>query len=104
MEYIIIFVIVASHISLSSKIDKLINMRKKESKKNVSSLKELVGKKISIETDEMLSVVYGCETKGILKEFDNKWIVLETINKKDKRELYYYRINSITSIDIINND
>lgn len=104
MEYIIIFVIVASHISLSSKIDKLINMRKKESKKNVSSLKELVGKKISIETDDQLSVVYGFETKGILKEFDNKWIVLETINKKDKRELYYYRINSITSIDIINND
>lgn len=104
MEYVIIFALVASHISLSSKIDKLINMQKKESKKYFSSLNELIGKKISIETDDDSSDTFGYEKEGILKEFDDRWIVLETTDKKDKKNLFYYRLSNVTSIDIVKND
>lgn len=45
--------------------------------------------------------MFGSETKGILKQFNDEWIVIETINKKSKKEQYYYKLNNIVSIDIV---
>lgn len=101
MEFVIILAIVGAYLGLSSKLDKLINKQMKHSKNKFPSLNELIGKTISIETTDELDFVFGSETKGILKEFNHQWIVIETTNKKNKKELYYYRLNNITSINVI---
>lgn len=98
MNFVIIMSILCVYLSLSSKLDKLINNQVKDSKNTFPSLKELIGKKISIETSDQLDLIFGSVTTGILKEYNDKWLVLESTNKK---ELYYYRLNNIISIDII---
>lgn len=104
MDYtwIIILAIVGAYCSLSSKLDKIINKQFKENKNKFPSLKELVGKKINIETSDQLELVFGSVTEGILKSFNDTWIVIETINKKNKKEQYYYRLNKIVSINLVN--
>lgn len=99
--WLIILAIVGSYCSLSSKLDKLINKQLKGNKNKFPSLKKLVGKKISIETSDQLELIFGSETKGILKYYNDTWIVIETINKKNNKEQYYYRLNTITSINIV---
>lgn len=99
MEYVLLMAVVVAYLSLSSKIDKLKNnISDKNSKHNFPSLKDLVGKNIEIEIDEL--VLIG-NPKGILKEYNDTWLVLESYNRKNKKELYYYRISNITSINII---
>ncbi len=99
MEYVLLMAILCAYLSLSSKIEKLKNnMQDKNIKHNFPSLKDIVGKNIEIETDEL---VLSGNPKGILKEYNDTWLVLETYNKKNKKELYYYRLNNITSINII---
>ena len=104
MDYtwIIILAIVGAYCSLSSKLDKIINKQFKEENKNkFSSLKELIGKKISIETSDELVIVFGSAIEGVLKCFNDTWIVIETINKKNKKEQYYYKLNKILSINLV---
>ena len=103
MEWVIILSLVAAYSSLSAKLDKIIDNQNetKKSKKMFHSLNELIGKNISIETSDELDLTLESETKGILRDFNDKWIIIETINKKNKKELYYYRISNIVSIDII---
>lgn len=101
MDFVIIMAIVCVYLSLSSKLDKLINNQVKDSKNRFPSLKELIGKNISIETRDQLELTIDSVTTGKLKEFNDKWLVLETINKKKQRELYYYRLNNIISINVI---
>ena len=100
MEYVIILAIVGAYLSLSSRLDKIINQTK-DNKKKFPSLNELIDKNISIETRDQLDLVFGSKTKGILKEFNEKWIVIEVMNKENKKELFYYRLNNIVSIDVI---
>lgn len=101
MEWVIVFVIVVIYCSLSSKLNKIINKQTLYTKKEFPSLKKLIGKTISIETNDESNLVFGSETKGILKQFNDEWIVIETINKKSKKEQYYYKLNNIVSIDIV---
>lgn len=103
MEYLILFAIIIAYSSLSSKISKIMTNMPNCNKKRFPSLKELVGKNIEIETDEYLELSYGYSTKGLLKEYNDTWLVIEAKNKKDKKELYYYRIKNITSISVIDN-
>ena len=103
MEYLILFAIIIVYSSLSSKISKIMTSMTTNNKKRFPSLKELVGKNIEIETDEYLELSYGYSTKGLLKEYNDTWLVIEAKNKKDKKELYYYRIKNITSISVIDN-
>lgn len=99
MEYVLFIAVVVAYLSLSSKIDELKNnMPNKNSKHNFLPLKDLIGKNIEIEIDE---IVFSGNPKGILKEYNDTWLVLESYNKKNKKELYYYRISNITSINII---
>lgn len=101
MEFLIIMVVAVAYGSLSSKLDKILNKQDKDNKKKFPSLQKLIGKNISIETSNELDLVFGSETKGILKEFNDIWLVIETTNKKNKKEEWYYRLNNIVSIDLI---
>lgn len=101
MEFVIILAILGGYFSLSSRLDKLINNQTKDFKNKFPSLNELIGKNINIETNDQLDLVFGSATKGILKEFNEKWIVIEVMSKKNKKELFYYRLNNIVSIDVI---
>ncbi|MCM1370664.1 MAG: hypothetical protein NC181_02070 [Clostridium sp.] len=103
MDYtwLIILAIVGTYCGLSSKLDKIINKQFKENKNKFPSLQELVGKKINIETSDELVIAFGSATEGVLKCFNDTWIVIETTNKKNKKEQYYYRLNKIVSINIV---
>lgn len=101
MEFVIIMAIVGTYLSLSSKLDKLINNQIKDNKNRFPSLNELIGKNISVEMSNESELIFGSKTKGILREFNDTWLGIETTDKKDKKELYYYRLNDIVSIDII---
>lgn len=103
MEYLILFAIIIAYSSLSSKISKIRNNMPISNKKRFPSLKELVGKNVELETDEGLEFTYGCNAKGYLKEYNDTWVVIETTNKNNKQELYYYRLNNITAINVIEN-
>ncbi len=104
MEWVLLFAMVCGFSSLSSKIKMLSlqvsNDRKgnAKDKKLLSSLDNLVGKKVEIEDDEHY---YENEDKGILKYYDDTWIAIESFNKKNKREVNYFRIANISAINII---
>lgn len=99
MKFAVILIIIML-IGILSKLEKIIrlikNMDSKNKKKEFPSLKELIGKNIKIKISEDADFVFGFEAEGILKEFDDIWIVVECINKKEE---YYYRIKDILYID-----
>lgn len=100
MEWVILFAIACAYSGISSKIDKL-GRRNFISCKSFPSLKTLIGKRIVIETDDNLNLIYDWNIEGVLKDYNDKWIVMECINKNNKTELYYYRLSNIVSIDLI---
>lgn len=101
MEYLTLIALVMVYSSLSSKISRITNNMSVKRNKKFPSLKELVGKNIELETDDYYDYTFNLKTKGILKEYNDTWIVIESLNKKDEKELYYYRLNNIKSINII---
>lgn len=101
MEVLILLAIIFTYSSLSSKINDLANSITIKNKKKLPSLQKLIGQNIEIETDDYIDLSTGSNPQGILKEYNDTWIVIEITNNK---ELYYYRINNITSINIINNN
>ena len=44
-----------------------------------------------------ISLYFGEEQKGILKEFNDTWLILESNGKKGK-EITYYRLNNIKGV------
>ncbi len=101
MEYLTLIALVMVYSSLSSKISRITNNVSVKKNKKFPSLKELVGKNIELETDDYYDYPFNLKTKGILKEYNDTWIVIESLNKKEEKELYYYRVNNIKSIYII---
>jgi hypothetical protein len=101
MEWWILLLGIVGYSSISSKLDKIMNNMSTNKKKKFSSLQELIGKNIKLETDNQLELAYNCKTEGILKEYNDTWLVIETIDKKNKKELYYYRLNNVKSINEI---
>lgn len=97
MEWIILFAVIMAYCDLSSKLQKLLNNQNKNNKKDLSLLKKLIGKQIEIETDDEYALVFGASQKGILKEFNDTWIIIETEGKKGN-ELLYYRLNNIKGV------
>lgn len=75
-------------------------MQSPNNKRSFHSLKNLIDENVLIQMKDDFEVNMKYETNGILKEFNDKWLVIETINKNVKKELFYYRINDIVSIDI----
>lgn len=101
MEWFILLLGISGYFSLSSKLDKIIGNMNINKGKRFPSLKELVGKQIELKMDSDLEFLYGCESKGILREFNSTWLVIEKTNKKNQKEQYYYRLNNIKSINIV---
>ena len=99
MEWFILLVVIIGYCDLNSNIKKILNNQNKNNKKELSLLKKLIGKKIEIESDEYV-LVFGTSQKGILKEFNEEWLVLESEGKKGK-ELIYYRLNNIKGVEEI---
>lgn len=95
MEWIILLAIVIAYSSLSEKIKKLSD-QSENTKKKFPSLKDLIGKNIEIETEDF----YENGTKGILKFYDDTWIAIESINKNKKTKINYFRISSISAINL----
>lgn len=101
MEYLTLIALVMVYSSLSAKISRITNNMSVRKNKKFPSLKELVGKNVELETDDYYEYTFNLKTKGILKEYNDTWIVIEALNKKNEKELYYYRLNNIKSINII---
>lgn len=101
MEYLTLIALVMVYSSLSSKISRITNNMSVKKNKKFPSLKELVGKNIELETDDYYDYTFNLKTKGILKEYNDTWIVIESLNKQNEKELYYYRVNDIKTINII---
>ena len=90
--------------SLSDKINKIIKNlpdNTKKAKKGFPSLKKVTGKKVEIALDDDTALMCGYMTQGILKDYNDTWLVLETSDKRNKKELYYHRIRNIVSINIL---
>lgn len=96
MEWVILIAIVVLYFELSEQIKKLAGEKTK--KKELPSLISLVGSKIEV----ILKDLYIDGNKGILKSFDNEWLVIESFNKLSKKEINYFRISNIVTINIIN--
>ena len=97
MDWLIIMVVMLAYFDMKTKIQKVINNQKENAKKDFSLLKDLLGKNVKIESDDEYILVFGTKQQGILKEFNDTWLIIETENKKGK-ELIYYRLNNIKGI------
>ena len=97
MDWLIIMMVMLAYFDIKTKIQKVINNQKENTKKDFSLLKELIGKNVQIESDDEYRLVFGTKTQGILKEFNDTWLIIETENKKGK-ELIYYRLNNIKGV------
>lgn len=105
MEYVLFLLMMVTYISVSNISSKIEKIEKSmpdnlKNKKDFPSLEKLVGKNIEILINEI--VFFDNETKGILKEFNDKWLVLESTTSKNKKELCYHRLSNIMSINVIN--
>lgn len=76
---------IIGYIDISYKLKKILNNQNKDNKKDYSEFLMMNGKLVEVEFDEDIFNV-----KGILKDFNDTWIILE-----NDKELNYYRINSI---------
>lgn len=97
MNWFIFFVIIVAYYDLNSNIKKILNNQNKNNKKDFSILKNLINKEIQIEFD---NENIGLSKKGVLKEFNDVWIVLQEENKKNT-ELNYYKLINVQSISEI---
>lgn len=98
MEYVLFLAIIISYSSLAEKISKISDATTTKKSKKFPSLKELIGKTVKLTVEEDKPPIFS--KMGILKAYDEKWLVIETEDKKNKKELLYYRIKNVTSIDI----
>ena len=97
MEVFLLLILILFYFELNSKIKMILNNQTKSNKKDYSLLKKLVGRQIEIDTDDEYELSFGSKKRGILKNFNDTWIILETQNK-EKKETIYYRLSNIKSI------
>lgn len=100
MEWVILFAIICMYSDLSFKIKKINNNQSISKTKDYSILKNMIGKMIKVETDEEGDFLFGFKTEGILRSFNETWLILEVENKKEK-SLIYIRLKNIDSISEI---
>lgn len=100
MEVFTLIIVVVAYIDIKENLKKILNYQSKNNKKDFSLLGGLIGKNIQVELDDEYALVFGNPRKGILKEFNDTWFILESTNKK-KTEFVYYRINEIKGVSEI---
>lgn len=107
MEYGFYIFAIIMLLDLESKVSKIIKNNLLQNKKNIDLqiLKELIGKNVSIiiKNDEINnSYLFSSQynTKGVIKDYNNSWILFQYKNKKETIN-QYFRIADITSINEI---
>ena len=96
-NWFILFLIVLAYLDINSKIKKILGNQTKDTKRDFSMLENLKGKEVQIEVNNDDIFAFDNSQKGILKDFNNVWFILEKKTKKGK-ELIYYRIADINGI------
>lgn len=99
MDYtwIIFLLVMLTYFDIKSSLKKILNNQSKDVKRDFSLLEKLKGKEIQIEVDDDDLISFTQQQKGILKDFNETWIILEKNTKKGK-ELIYYRISNIQGV------
>ena len=88
----------SKELNIYKQIKKLNKNQNVNKHKDYSILKSMIDKKVEIETDDL---VFGLERKGILRDFDETWLILEVENKREK-SLIYMRLKNIESLSEVN--
>lgn len=96
-NWLIYLIVLLTYFDLKSALKKILNNQSQNSKKDFSLLENLKNKEIQIEVDDEDINVFGTTKKGILKDFNDVWLVLEIVSKKGK-ELVYYRVSNIKGV------
>ena len=87
MEYVILFAIIIAYSSISGELSSI--KKKLNTKKTTWNLKDYVGKKLTVNLDDEFEPTI----EGVLVSYDQKWIEI-----KNKKEIFYKRIEKIKSI------
>lgn len=95
MDYywLVLLVFALGYFDLKKDIKKMLTYQSKTEKKDFTLLEKLKGKEIQIEVDNDDIISFDNTRKGILKDFNDIWLILETEDKKGKKTLYYRMIN-----------
>ena len=95
MDYywLVLLVFALGYFDLKKDIKKILTYQSKTEKKDFTLLEKLKGKEIQIEVDNDDIISFDNTRKGILKDFNDTWLILETEDKKGKKTLYYRMIN-----------
>lgn len=95
MDYywLVLLVFALGYFDLKKDIKKILTYQSKKEKKDFTLLEKLKGKEIQIEVDNDDIISFDNTRKGILKDFNDIWLILETEDKKGKKTLYYRMIN-----------
>ena len=96
-NWLIYLIVLLTYFDLKSVLKKILNNQSKNSKKDFSLLEKLKDKEIKKEIDDEDINVFGTNKKGVLKDFNDVWLVLESVSKKGK-ELVYYRVSNIKGV------
>lgn len=91
--WILFALILLIYFDLKATLRKIINNQSKDLKKDFSLLEKLKGKKVEMEIDDDDLISFSGTQKGILKDFNNTWLILEKTTKKGKEEIYCRIIN-----------
>lgn len=104
MDYVILMAVLITYTCLSSKINNITSNSSLKNKKSFPSLKELIGKNIELDIDDYIDIIDGKNPMGVLIDYNDAWIIMETKDKKNKNELLYFRLNNISSINVIDTE
>lgn len=96
-NWLIYLIVLLTYFDLKSVLKKILNNQSKNSKKDFSLLENLKNKEIQIEIDDEDINVFDINKKGILKDFNDVWLIVESTSKKGK-ELIYYRVSNIKGV------
>ena len=96
-NWVIFLVVLLTYFDIKSTLKKILNNQNKNTKKDFSLLEKLKEKEVQIETNNEDINMFETIRKGILKDFNDVWLILE-INTKKGKELMYYRISSINGV------
>ena len=96
-NWVVFLVVLLTYFDIKSTLKKILNNQNKNTKKDFSLLEKLKEKEVQIEIDNEDINMFETIRKGILKDFNDVWLILE-INTKKGKELMYYRISSIKGV------
>lgn len=96
-NWLIYLVVLLVYFDLKSVLKKILNNQSKNNKRDFSLLENLKNKEIQIEIDDEDISVFDTNKKGILKDFNDVWLIVESTSKKGK-ELIYYRVSNIKGV------